>query len=177
VKKKDVQKKKPSMTNESDRKRSISFTWKELFLVARVYTKVSSNAKHGTNKKAETFWDDIHLHCNEFIATSNKINESNLEYLSIDARNAESLHLCWQQRLQLRLFRNLPDLLAGINLFLVRSWETPWWISTSNEFVRFMQASLIHTRRMCQETSQRAWKHITSFCSPKVWGRDSYWWE
>jgi hypothetical protein len=57
----------------------------------KVFVKVSSNAKHGTDKKMEKFWEDIHLHYNELITTVNKINESNAEYISVESRNIESL--------------------------------------------------------------------------------------
>jgi hypothetical protein len=61
--------------------------------------KVSNNAKHGTDKKANKFWNDIHLHYNELIGTPNKINEANIKYTQMEHRDAESLCNCWQRRL------------------------------------------------------------------------------
>ena len=62
--------------------------------------KASSNAKLGTDKKMEKFWEDIHFHYNELVTTSNKINESNAEYFSVECCNIESLRNCWQRRIQ-----------------------------------------------------------------------------
>ncbi len=59
--------------------------------------KVSSNAKLGTDKKMEKFWEDIHLHYNELVTTSNKINESNIEYSPVEIRNKESLCSFWHR--------------------------------------------------------------------------------
>jgi hypothetical protein len=65
-----------------------------LLLVVKAFMKVSSNAKVGTDKKMEKFWEDIHLHYNELVSTSNKINESNMEYVPVESRNMESLRNC-----------------------------------------------------------------------------------
>ncbi len=62
--------------------------------------KVSSNAKVGMDKKMEKFWEDIHLHYNELVSTSNKINESNTKYIPVESCNMESLCNSWQRRLQ-----------------------------------------------------------------------------
>ena len=55
-------------------------------LVAKAFMKVRSNAKLGTDKKMEKFWEDIHLHYNELVTTSNEINESNTEYVPLESR-------------------------------------------------------------------------------------------
>jgi len=62
--------------------------------------KVSSNAKVSMDKKMEKFWQDIHRRYNELDSTSNKINESNMEYVPVESRNMESLRNCWLRRLQ-----------------------------------------------------------------------------
>ena len=101
MKKNPTRKKKaPITTNNHDKKRSTSFSPEELLLVAKAFMKVSSNAKHGIDKKMEKFWEDIHLHYNELVTMSNKINESNTEYVAVEIRNTESLRDCWQRRLQ-----------------------------------------------------------------------------
>ncbi len=46
--------------------------------------KVSLNAKLGTDKKMEKFWEDIHLYYNELVTTNNKISESNIEYVPVE---------------------------------------------------------------------------------------------
>ena len=53
--------------------------------------KVSSNAKYRTEKKAEKFWNNIHLHYNELITTANKINKSNKEYIPVKCHNPYSI--------------------------------------------------------------------------------------
>ena len=63
--------------------------------------KVSCNAKHGTEKKADQFWDDIALHYVELVNKLNSINEASVDYFAIDIhRNADSLRNCWQRCLQ-----------------------------------------------------------------------------
>jgi hypothetical protein len=42
--------------------------------------KVSCNAKQGTDKKADKFWDDIVIHQLELFEKANSINEDNTEY-------------------------------------------------------------------------------------------------
>ena len=80
---------------------STAFTPDELLLLSKAYMKVSCNAKHGTDKKAEKFWDDIALRYVELVGKANHINEDNIDYSNIDImRNAESLRNCWQRRLQ-----------------------------------------------------------------------------
>ena len=67
----------------------------ELLLLSKAYMKVSCNTKHGTDKKADKFWDDIALHYVEIVGKSNSINEDNIAYFVIDMhRNAESLRKC-----------------------------------------------------------------------------------
>ncbi len=61
----------------------MSFSPEELLLDAKPFLKVSSTAKHGTDKKMEKFWEDMHLHYNKFVTTINKINESNMEYAPV----------------------------------------------------------------------------------------------
>jgi len=87
------------MMDDSDKKRSLSFTREELLLVSMTFMKVSNNAKHGTDKKADKFWDDIHLHYNKLVGTSNKINERSVEHIPMEQCNTESLSNCWQRRL------------------------------------------------------------------------------
>jgi hypothetical protein len=63
--------------------------------------KVSCNAKHGTDKKVDTFYDDIALHYDELVQESNSIHEENIDYFKIESsRTNESLRNCWQHRLQ-----------------------------------------------------------------------------
>jgi hypothetical protein len=63
--------------------------------------KVRCNAKHGSDKNADKFWDDIALHYAKLMKKSNSINEECVSYSVIDIqRNAESLQNCWQRRLQ-----------------------------------------------------------------------------
>jgi hypothetical protein len=103
TKKKKLPKKKKASTkmDGNNKKHSTSFSPEELLLVEKAFfMKVSSNLKHGTDKKMEKFWEDIHLHNNELVTTSNKINESNTEYVPVEIHNMESLHNCWQRRLQ-----------------------------------------------------------------------------
>jgi len=62
------------MMDNADKKCSSSFSPEELLLVSRAFIKVNNNAKHVTDKKADKFWDDIHLNNYELVGTSNKIN-------------------------------------------------------------------------------------------------------
>jgi hypothetical protein len=61
--------------------------------------KVSSNAKQGTDKTRKKFWEDIHIHYDKLITTSNKINESNAKNISLECCNIQSQHNSWQRRL------------------------------------------------------------------------------
>jgi hypothetical protein len=88
-----------SMTDDADKKRSLSFSSVELLLVSRAFMKVRNNEKHGIDRNADKFWYDIHLHYNELIGTPNKINEANIKYTQMEHRDAESLCNCWQRRL------------------------------------------------------------------------------
>ena len=88
-------------TGKGKKAGSTTFTPDELLLLSKAYMKVSCNAKHGTDKKAEKFWDDIALHYVELVGKANSINEDNIDFANIDIlRNAESLRNCWQRRLQ-----------------------------------------------------------------------------
>jgi hypothetical protein len=71
-------------TDGNEKKQENSFSPEELLLVAKAFMKASSNSKHGTDKKMQKFWDDIHLHYNELVTTSNKINKSNTEYIPVE---------------------------------------------------------------------------------------------
>lgn len=85
----------------SARSRSVSFGSEELLLVARAFMKVSNDAKHSTDKKAEKFWDEVYLTFEKFVAISNKNNESNPDFTPIEpGRGAESIRNCWQRRIQ-----------------------------------------------------------------------------
>ena len=68
----------------SARSRTASFGSEELLLVARAFMKVSTDAKHSTDKKAEKFWDEVHATFEQYVASANKLNESNAEYTPIE---------------------------------------------------------------------------------------------
>jgi len=54
--------------------------------------KVRCNAKHGSDKNADKFWDDIALHYAKLMKKSNSINEECVGYFAIDMhRNDKSL--------------------------------------------------------------------------------------
>ena len=36
--------------------------------------KISTDAKHSTDKKAEKFWDEVHTKYEEYVVTANKMN-------------------------------------------------------------------------------------------------------
>jgi hypothetical protein len=77
------------------------FGIEEQLLVARTFMKVSNNAKHSTDKKAEIFWDEVYVTFEEFVTTANKMNESNPDFSPIEpGRGTESICNCWQQRIQ-----------------------------------------------------------------------------
>ncbi|KAL3796759.1 hypothetical protein HJC23_010906 [Cyclotella cryptica] len=50
---------KPAGKGAGARHRTASFGSEELLLVARAFMKVSTDAKHSTDKKAEKFWDEV----------------------------------------------------------------------------------------------------------------------
>jgi hypothetical protein len=63
--------------------------------------KVSQNAKHSSDKKADTFWDEVYITFEEFVSTANSVNKSNPNFISIEpGREAESIRNCWQRRIQ-----------------------------------------------------------------------------
>ena len=81
--------------------RTTSFGSEELLLVAKAFMKVSMDAKHSTDKKAEKFWDEVYATFEKYVACSNKMNESNAEYTPIEpGRGVESIRNCWQRRIQ-----------------------------------------------------------------------------
>ena len=78
-----------------------SYSAEELLLVARAFMRVSTNAKHSTDKKAKKFWDEVYTCFEELVVTTNKVNESHPEFSPIDpGRGVESIRNCWQRRLQ-----------------------------------------------------------------------------
>jgi hypothetical protein len=97
---KKAKKKKSSVivnTGKGKKVGSTTFTLDELLMLSKAYIKVSCNATHGTDKKADKFWDEIALHYLELVGKSNSINEDNIDYSVIDMhRNAKSLQNCWQ---------------------------------------------------------------------------------
>ena len=46
--------------------------------------KVSNNANHSTDKKAEKCWDEVDVMFEEFVVTANKMNESNPDFSLIE---------------------------------------------------------------------------------------------
>jgi hypothetical protein len=48
-------------------------------LVARAFMNVSTDAKNSTDKKAEKFWDEVYATFEKYVASANKMNESNAE--------------------------------------------------------------------------------------------------
>ena len=46
--------------------------------------KVSNNAKHSMDKKAENLWDEVYSTHEEFVASANKMNETNVEFSPIE---------------------------------------------------------------------------------------------
>ncbi len=64
--------------------------------------KVSNNAKHSTDKKAEKIWDEVYSTFEEFVPSANNMNETNVEFSPIKTgHGAESICNCWQRRIQL----------------------------------------------------------------------------
>ena len=53
------------------------------FLVSKAFMKVSNNSNHSTDKKAEKFWDEMYSTFEEFVASANKMNEINVEFLPL----------------------------------------------------------------------------------------------
>jgi len=83
------------------RSRSVSYSSDELLLVSKAFMKVSCDAKHSTDKKAEKFWEEVSIVFEELVATANKMNESNPEFSPIEpGRSVESIRNCWQRKLQ-----------------------------------------------------------------------------
>ncbi len=68
----------------SNRCRSSSYSEDELLLVAKAFMKVSTNAKHSTDKKADKFWYKVYTCFEELVATANKMNESHPEFFPIE---------------------------------------------------------------------------------------------
>ena len=53
------------------------------------------------DKKADKFWDEVYITFKEFIASANKMNETNTEFSPIEiGHGTESIHNCWQQHIQ-----------------------------------------------------------------------------
>jgi hypothetical protein len=70
-------------------------------LVSKAFLKVSCDAKHSTDKKAEKFWEEVSIVFEDLVATANKMNESNPEFSPIEpGRSVESIRNCWQRKLQ-----------------------------------------------------------------------------
>ena len=81
--------------------RPAAFGSEELLLVSKAFMKVSNNAKHSTDKKAEKFWDEVCSTFEEFVASANKMNETNVYFCPIETgRDAESIRNCWKRRIQ-----------------------------------------------------------------------------
>jgi hypothetical protein len=77
-KSKTKKKKNSSGESVSARCRSVAFRSEELLLVSKAFMKVSNNAKHSTDKKAEKFWDEVCSTFEEFVASANEMNETKL---------------------------------------------------------------------------------------------------
>lgn len=99
--KKKTARKKKKTDHPSNRCRTSAYGAEELLLVSKAFMKVSTDAKHATDKKAEKFWDEVNTKFEEFVATTNKINESNSDFTPIESgRGTESIRNCWQRRIQ-----------------------------------------------------------------------------
>ena len=56
-----------------------------------------SSMKHSTDKKAEKFRDEVYVTFEEFVTTSNKMNEFNPDVSTIDPDwGTKSIRNCWQ---------------------------------------------------------------------------------
>ena len=75
--------------------RLFSYGSKELLLLAKAFMKVPCNPKHSTDKKVDNFWEDISLHFEELVPTSNP------EYIFIERnQDIDSVCNCCQYCLQ-----------------------------------------------------------------------------
>jgi hypothetical protein len=53
--------------------------------------------KKSTDNKAKKFWEEISIHFEELVATTNKLNDANPEYEPIETNHGiESLQNCWK---------------------------------------------------------------------------------
>ena len=60
--KRQAAKNKSSATSSGNvRSRSVSYSSHELLLVSKAFMKVSCDAKHSTDKKAEKFWEEVSI--------------------------------------------------------------------------------------------------------------------
>jgi hypothetical protein len=63
----------------------VSYDSDELLLIAKAFMKASYNGKHRTGKNAYNLWQEVNLHFEEFVATTNNLNESNPDIIPIEA--------------------------------------------------------------------------------------------
>jgi hypothetical protein len=97
-KNKKAQKKKLSGKPVSAHSHSVAFGSKELLLVVKAFIKVTNNAKHSTDKMADKFWDEVYTMFEEFVASANKVNETNPGFSPIETgHGTELIHNCWQR--------------------------------------------------------------------------------
>ncbi len=79
----------------SNRCRSGSYSADELLHIAKAFMKVSTNAKHSTEKKAKKFWDKVYTCFEELVVMTNKMNESHPEFFPIEqGRGMELIRSC-----------------------------------------------------------------------------------
>ena len=86
--------------NTNSRGRSANYSADELKLCAKAYMTVSSNAKEGTDKKADAFWEQVIMQYEKLAAQVNKIHESTPHYKPLPPRTSESLRGTWKKKIQ-----------------------------------------------------------------------------
>ena len=130
---------------------SVSYSADELLLVAKAFMKVSCDAKHSTDKKAEKFWEEVSLIFEELVATANKINESNPEYSPIESgRSVETIRIAGSANYSLQC-RNLPASSIVAHLHLVKSVTMLSWISIMQGYAM----SIMLIQRVMQKICRR----------------------
>lgn len=123
--------------------------------------KVSSNAKHGTDKKADKFWD------------TSIFKQQACGNLQQNQRIECTVHFNWDLQCWV-LTKLLAEKTSTCcpNFFGIVRWNKPLFgevvgdmlMDLHFQLMHKIYASVSHTyKKMCQETSPSAWTHFTSF--------------
>ena len=151
------------LSARSDHSWSVSFDSDELLLLTKAFLSASWNSRHSMDKRADKFWEGIPIHFEELVATTIKLNESNLEVFPIKTTMelnsyATAISFTFSQS-----FRNLLGSHIRIQQILGKSRMMSRWVFTTLALGKRFLLAHIPPSRICTRPLVNWLRLIISF--------------